>query len=97
VQGVLPSGALSLICTPTDGWNGELIVFAHGYVPVTQAPAPHTTGDEVVPFAHELIYLTRVDRSDRGVFLPLPVFRYGHCNFTRDELVGAFLLAVSRP
>jgi pimeloyl-ACP methyl ester carboxylesterase len=59
--------------------------------------APHTTGDDVVPFGHELIYLTRVDRSDRGVFLPIPVIRYGHCNFTRDELLGAFLLAVSRP
>ena len=59
--------------------------------------APHTTGDEVVPFAHELIYLTRFDPSDRGGFLPLPIFRYGHCSFTRDELLGAFLLAVSRP
>jgi len=59
--------------------------------------APHTTGDEVVPFAHELIYLTRLDRSGRGRFLPLPIFRYGHCNFTRDELLGAFLLAASRP
>jgi hypothetical protein len=59
--------------------------------------ALHTTGDEVVPFAHELIYLTRFDRSDRGLFLPLPIFRYGHCNFTRDEVLGAFLLAVSRP
>src|SRR4030095_13541185 len=37
VQGELPSHALSLICTPTAGWNGELIVFAHGYVPVTQS------------------------------------------------------------
>jgi pimeloyl-ACP methyl ester carboxylesterase len=59
--------------------------------------APHTTGDEVVPFAHELIYLTRFDPSDRGRFLPLPIFRYSHCNFTTDELLGAFLLAVSRP
>lgn len=32
VQGVLPGGALSLICIPTAGWNGDLVVYAHGYV-----------------------------------------------------------------
>ncbi len=32
VQGVLPSGALSLICVPAAGWNGDLVVYAHGYV-----------------------------------------------------------------
>src|SRR4051794_11541847 len=31
VDGTLPSGALSRICVPV-GWNGQLIVFAHGYV-----------------------------------------------------------------
>jgi pimeloyl-ACP methyl ester carboxylesterase len=30
--GVLPSGALSLICVPALGWNGQLVVYAHGYV-----------------------------------------------------------------
>jgi hypothetical protein len=30
--GMLPSGALSLICIPDQGWNGQLVVFAHGYV-----------------------------------------------------------------
>jgi pimeloyl-ACP methyl ester carboxylesterase len=31
VDGTLPSGALSLMCVPL-GWNGQLVVFAHGYV-----------------------------------------------------------------
>ena len=31
-EGRLPSGALSLICVPDAGWNGELVLFAHGYV-----------------------------------------------------------------
>src|SRR5262245_755159 len=31
VEDTLPSGALSSICVPI-GWNGHLIVFAHGYV-----------------------------------------------------------------
>jgi pimeloyl-ACP methyl ester carboxylesterase len=34
--GTLPSGALSLTCVPESGWNGELVVFAHGYVPAGQ-------------------------------------------------------------
>lgn len=31
-EGALPGGALSLICVPASGWNGDLVVFAHGYV-----------------------------------------------------------------
>jgi hypothetical protein len=26
----LPGGAQSLICVPNSGWNGQLVVFAHG-------------------------------------------------------------------
>jgi pimeloyl-ACP methyl ester carboxylesterase len=32
VPGALPSGAQSLICVPISGWNGQLVVYAHGYV-----------------------------------------------------------------
>src|SRR5436190_5377460 len=37
-DGVLPSGALSRICVPDPGWNGDLVVFAHGYVAETGEP-----------------------------------------------------------
>jgi pimeloyl-ACP methyl ester carboxylesterase len=57
----------------------------------------HTTLDEVVPFRQELIYLPKVDLAERGRFIPLPVARYGHCNFTTTELLGSFLLAASLP
>jgi pimeloyl-ACP methyl ester carboxylesterase len=57
----------------------------------------HTIGDEVIPFGHELLYLPKVDRSGRGSFIPIPVGRYGHCNFTTNEVAGSFLLAVSIP
>ena len=57
----------------------------------------HTTADEIVPFWHELLYLAKVDPAGRGRFIPLPVLRYGHCNFTVNELIGAFGLAVSQP
>lgn len=32
VEGVLPGGALSLICVPASGWNGDVVLWAHGYV-----------------------------------------------------------------
>jgi len=57
----------------------------------------HTTKDELIPFWHELLYLPKVDLSDRGRFLPIPVSRYGHCNFTANEIVTAFGLAVGQP
>lgn len=57
----------------------------------------HTTLDEVVPFGHELLYLAKVDTFERGRFVPIPVGRHGHCNFTTNEVAGSFLLAVSIP
>ena len=30
--GTLPSGAFSLVCIPFPGWNGGLVIYAHGYV-----------------------------------------------------------------
>jgi pimeloyl-ACP methyl ester carboxylesterase len=57
----------------------------------------HTTLDEVIPFGHELLYLAKADTFDRGRFVPIPVGRYGHCNFTTNEVAGSFLLAVSIP
>lgn len=32
----LPGGALGLVCKPSQGWNGDVIVYAHGYVDPTQ-------------------------------------------------------------
>jgi pimeloyl-ACP methyl ester carboxylesterase len=34
--GTLSTGALSMYCVPTSGWNGDLVVFAHGYVAYNQ-------------------------------------------------------------
>lgn len=31
-EGTLPSGALSMYCVPSSGWNGELVLWAHGYI-----------------------------------------------------------------
>ncbi len=57
----------------------------------------HTTGDDDVPFAHELLYLAKVRPSGRGRFIPLPVFRYGHCNFTTQEILFGLSVLVAQP
>jgi pimeloyl-ACP methyl ester carboxylesterase len=71
------------------------------YEPSGQLAIPlvtlHTTRDDVAPFWHELLYLARVDTMDRGRFLPLPVARYGHCEFNTKEVLAAFLLTVRQP
>ena len=35
-DGVLPGGALSRICVPASGWNGDLVVWGHGYTAYNQ-------------------------------------------------------------
>lgn len=32
-DGPFPSGAFWRVCVPISGWNGQLVIFAHGYVP----------------------------------------------------------------
>ncbi len=54
----------------------------------------HTTGDEQVPFWHEALYRLKVTTSGAGRLTQIPVRRYGHCNFTTPEIVGAFLWLV---
>jgi len=55
----------------------------------------HTTADEIVPFVHETLYLTKVDASGSSLLhTNFPddngIVRYGHCNFTVNELLTAF-------
>ena len=51
----------------------------------------HTTGDPIIPYWQELLYTLKTFLSGSPLLhLGLPVTRYGHCTFTRDELLGAF-------
>jgi len=50
----------------------------------------HTTGDPITPVWHELLYFLKADTFARAEFIPLPIARYGHCNFTTAELLFAF-------
>lgn len=57
----------------------------------------HTTGDPIVPYWHELLYLGKVLASGRiGSYIGLPVERYGHCTFQPAELVFGFGLLVNK-
>lgn len=57
----------------------------------------HTRRDEIVPAWHELLYGLKARPTDRGVFVPVRVDRYGHCNFTAAEVLTAFAGLVSIP
>ena len=55
----------------------------------------HTTIDEVIPFQHEVSYSNLVAQKGKSaLFSILPVPRYGHCNFTAQEVIQAFQLMV---
>lgn len=54
----------------------------------------HTTGDDIIPFWHELLYRAKAKPSGRGSLLQIPSFHYGHCTFTGQEMVTAFALLV---
>ncbi len=56
----------------------------------------HTTGDEVIPFAHNLAYLAKVRQAGGGMVRIYPIERYGHCNFNVDEVLGAVLVLLSQ-
>lgn len=71
------------------------------YQPSGELKAPlvalHTTHDPVVPFRHEVIYFLRTLAAGNLERLTvLPVLRYGHCEFTPQEVFGAFGLLVQK-
>jgi pimeloyl-ACP methyl ester carboxylesterase len=56
----------------------------------------HTLRDQQVPYVHEQIYdlKTLFSGSLLTRHLSLPVDRYGHCNFTRDEALFTFAVTL---
>ena len=55
----------------------------------------HTTGDEIIPYWHENLYRNKVRAggSSSNVAI-IPIKRYGHCNFTAQEVVVSFALLI---
>lgn len=57
----------------------------------------HTTGDPIVPYWHEPLYMLKVWLSGNGLrFFSIPIVRYGHCAFTAQEAMFAYVLMVFR-
>jgi pimeloyl-ACP methyl ester carboxylesterase len=56
----------------------------------------HTTDDEIVPYWNELFYRAKRETSGQGRLTQIPVRRYGHCNFTAAEILGALGLLVKQ-
>ncbi len=54
----------------------------------------HTTGDPIVPIWHEPLYRSRLDFIGKLFETRITVARYGHCNFTDAEVLGAFAVLV---
>jgi pimeloyl-ACP methyl ester carboxylesterase len=57
----------------------------------------HTLGDDVIPYAHELLYAAKAQLSGGGRLLQLPVATYGHCNFTSAQALSSFVLLLFLP
>jgi pimeloyl-ACP methyl ester carboxylesterase len=53
----------------------------------------HTTGDPIVPYWHEPFYRWKTWVSESGkMHCNLPVFKYGHCEFSAEEALTAFAI-----
>lgn len=52
----------------------------------------HTTGDPIVPYAHQLLLTARARPSGRGRLVPVPSPRFGHCAFQTSEYLAGFAL-----
>lgn len=57
----------------------------------------HTTLDPIIPYEHETLYRGKVIINDNiAQHDIISIARYGHCNFTTGEMLGAFALLVDR-
>jgi hypothetical protein len=57
----------------------------------------HTTGDHLVPYWHETVYLGKVTSTGSLMnFYTIPISRYGHVNFTLSEILDGFALLVNK-
>ena len=53
----------------------------------------HTINDQIIPFWHETLYQTKVINEGSSAFYQnIPVNRFGHCNFTLEEVNSIFQL-----
>lgn len=81
-----PAALVSLQAYETSGVPGVPLVTLH------------TTGDEIIPFGHQVIYGFKTEATgNRHRFVPIPIARYGHCQFTTVEVLTGLAVLVSQP
>lgn len=56
----------------------------------------HNLLDPIVPYWHEALYTRKALHSGPFQHVNIPVARYGHCNFTPEEVLAAFAILVYR-
>jgi hypothetical protein len=55
----------------------------------------HTTGDPIIPFLQQTLYQAKVfGVPNAAPFAAFPIVRYGHCTFTKAEVLAGFALVV---
>lgn len=53
----------------------------------------HTINDQIIPFWHETLYQTKViNEGSSALYQNIPINRFGHCNFTLEEVNSIFQL-----
>lgn len=88
--------ALNAAVPRVDASNAALIAMYTQYTTTGVLSRPlvtlHTLRDQQIPYWHEAVYAIRTWAS--GAFIArhfnIPVDRYGHCNFTPEELLYGF-------
>jgi pimeloyl-ACP methyl ester carboxylesterase len=57
----------------------------------------HTIYDSIVPYWHEALYQKKITQNGLSSnYIGIPIYRYGHPNFTADEVLAGFDLLVNR-
>lgn len=56
----------------------------------------HTTGDDIIPYWHEVLYAAKAHPTGLGRLTIVPVNSYGHCNFTINQVLSAFTTLVNQ-
>lgn len=77
--------------------NEALVNMGKGYTASGNLLGPlvtlHTTADPIVPYWHETLYNIKALLSGSLLrHLNIPVVRYGHCQFSQNELLTAFTI-----
>lgn len=97
-EGVQSSGALYQVCVPESGWNDDLVVYAHGYVSITETLRLPPESSQIQPVVNSLGYAyATTSYSVNGLAIKdgmadlldlVEIFAAQHATVNRVYLVG---------